>query len=174
MTNSKWYWAAFVVLCGIGIAACDDVPIDSGGDTSSSGSGSSGGSMTLPEEGGVGDACAPNDGPALEFTIGVKVVCDAVPHGPQFRFYAYPGSTNSFAVGQMWSFDSMAAEQMGAGWFYPDGIGGNSDIARSGSIKVLSVGMGTVEIHYTFVTSMGVSYAGDATITVCPSDVLCG
>ena len=164
---------ALMAFSAMGLVACGDDVQSSGGDTSSSSGGSSG-SMALPAEGGVGDACGPADGPALDFTIGVPVACNTAPSGPQFRFYAYPGGTSSLAVGQSWSFDAMTMGQMGNGSFYPDGIGGNADNAQSGSIKVLSIGTGTVDVHYEFVTSTGASYSGDATLTVCPSMPMCG
>jgi hypothetical protein len=162
---------ALVAFSAMGLVACsgDDVQ-SSGGDTSSS---SGGGGMALPAEGAVGDARAPNDGPALDFEIGVAVSCTEVPNGPQFRFYGYPGGTETLAVGQSWSFDAMTMGVMGKGWWYPDGVGGNFDLAQSGSLKVLSVATGTVSVHYEFVTSTGVKYAGDATLTVCSSKPAC-
>jgi len=163
--------AALAMFSTIGLVGCSD-DMQSGGDTSSSSGG--GASMSLPAEGAVGDACAPNDGPALDFEIGVAITCTAVPEGPQFRFYGYPGGTKSLAVGQSWSFNPMTMGQMGKGWFFPDGVGGNADVAQSGSLEVLSVGTGTVDVHYEFVTSAGVRYAGNATLTVCSTTPMCG
>ncbi len=171
--SKRWFVLAFSVPM-LFAAGCDDPA-----QTSGSGDSSSSGGMTPPPKslepaGAVGDSCAPNDGSAIDFTIGVPTVCDAVPNGPQFRFYAYPADTTELAAGQSWSFDMATMGQMGNGQYYPDGIGGNSVQATNGLVEVTAVGAGTVDVHYEFALSTGENYAGDATLTICPSTPLCG
>lgn len=171
-TVSTYRVGMFFIASLLTLGGCsDDVQTSS---SSTGGEGGGGVSMALPAEGGVGDACAPNDGAALDLQIGVPVACDIASSGPQFRFYVYPGNTGSFSVGQSWAFDAATMGQMGSGTFYPDGIGGNPDSAQSGRISVTSVAMGTVDVNYEFVTSSGTKYAGSATLTVCPSMPMCG
>lgn len=131
-------------------------------------------SNSLASQGAVADTCGPADGPALDFTIGAAGGCSSVPTGAQFRLFAFSGSTSSLAPGQSWAFDASGMASKGNGSYFPDGAGGTSEVAQSGIVTIVSVGKGTVDVHYEFITASGASFAGDATLMVCPVMIMCG
>jgi hypothetical protein len=177
MRKLRFGFGAAVLMAACVTACSGNVSGGNGNGGSGSGAGGTGGggALSLADQGALGDACAPNDGPALDAVIGAAPACNVAPGAePHVRFYAYPGSTMGLAAGQSWSFDQgTVGQELSAEWF-PDGAGGNHDPAQSGSIEVLSVSATDARVRYQFLTAGGESYSGEATVLICPSTPVCG
>jgi hypothetical protein len=126
-------------------------------------------------EGTLSDWCAPDDGPALTFTIGTASTC-TVPPGleQQVHFIVHPGSTSTLAAGQIWSFDEMTAGVEGRAWWYPDGVNAMSEQPESGFVEIVSVSPVDAVVRYSFTLKNDEKYGGEARIWVCPSMQMCG
>lgn len=143
------------------------------GGTATGGSGGTGGApMSLAETGVAQDDCAPNDGPAISAYIGNPSVCNDTPNGSQqVRFLAYPAQMAMLKNGDAWDF---ASGNLSAA-FYPDGTSGAQVAPKSGHLEVVNVvSVDQVEFSYKFTTVDDVDYAGTVTLSVCPSQGLCG
>ncbi|MDI3290214.1 hypothetical protein [Polyangium sp. 15x6] len=173
------FLAATVCAFGLG-AACSstDVQQGGGGNGGHGGSGGQGGggpAMSLLADGLVSNDCAPNDGPWLVFTLGTASTCgEAAGPEPQIHFAIYPGNTSMLAAGQSWTFDAAMPTNEVQAWWYANGVGGNSDVPKSASVEVLSVGSDTAQVKYSFVTPNGASHAGQMDVSICTSIPMCG
>jgi hypothetical protein len=141
------------------------------------GMGGTGGGTTMMvgSEGTYQADCAPNDGPAVAFLVGVPPGCNNMPADatPQARFMAYPAQAGTLAAGDMWSYAQGSGGNLGIGW-YPEGTAGSSVNVKSGTLKVISVAQDGVQVDYSFETEAGAHYAGTAKLTFCMTMALCG
>lgn len=131
--------------------------------------------VCIAASGAVGDQCAPDDGPALGFVIGAASTCTGgTGTQPQVHFNAYPGSTDGLAAGQAWSFDeATSGQELTAEWFPAGGFGAHAP-ATAGSVEIVDVADGSVEVRYELETADGEAFAGTATLSICHADTYCG
>lgn len=128
----------------------------------------------------VDNSCAPDDGPAWEFTIGLTPGCDSAapdPSDPFVRITVYDGALLGDPVGMttMWT-DWMPAQ----GQYAPEGQAGMVRNASAGSLHIESwdsVGEVGSQLSgwYTLTLDDDQSEIGGSfTATFCGGDVLCG
>jgi hypothetical protein len=161
-----------VLTASVGLVAAPGCDSDGDGDSDADGDA---GPISIAATGAIGDQCAPDDGPALGFVIGMNSSCTGgTGTQPQVHFNAYPGSTDALAAAQSWSFDAATAgQELSAEWFPHGGLGYHAP-AISGSVEIVSVAADSADVEYEFVTGDGEPYSGTATPTICHVDTFCG
>ena len=158
-------------------AACSspDVQQGGGGHGGSGGNGGGGATMSLFVDGRVSNDCAPNDGLWFVFTLGTASSCGQTSGlEPQLHVAIYPGNTSMLAADQSWTFDAAMPTGDVQAWWYASGIGGNSEVPKSATVKVVAIAGDMAKVEYAFVAQNGASYAGQMDIDVCSTNPMCG
>ncbi|MBK8256091.1 MAG: hypothetical protein IPK82_25910 [Polyangiaceae bacterium] len=142
----------------------------SGGSAGSTTTGTGGAPMSLVDSGFIENACAPNDGPAIEAQIGVTTACGAaLAAEPIARFYFYPGDLASAKAGDKWVSGGNPDLSV---TFMPTGPMGAMD-AATGEIEFVTIDAMSVTVKYAFQTATE-SYAGTVTLDICEKTDICG
>ncbi len=194
-----WSGLAAVAALSFTLAGCGGTTPESssggtGGSTSTAGAGGGGGGAGGAATGGTGGTatggtggapqaltdqgitqndCGPADGPALAVRIGSPSMCDDTPNAaPQVWFLVPDAQVGTLTTGVGWDYVAGQGGLFYITW-YPQGNSGAGEAPKKAHLEVLEVGATTVRFKYTFETA-DASYGGDATVTVCDNQPLCG